>query len=307
MDAYIAITDYDWFRFLRDRPAPDEVNFWRPGEEARAFRALPPGGLFLFKLRKRFGGAIVGGGWFLHFSRFPSGLVWDAFGERNGTASYDELRTRLARLRHRPIGVIDEEVGCIILTRPFFLQEGDWIDPPANWPPNVVGGKTYSLESEYGAQLLAQLQGRWASRGPTQAERAPVAFTESVVRRRLGQGSFELVVRDAYERRCAITHERVLPVLQAAHILPVIAGGPHQLANGLLLRSDIHTLFDKGYVTVTPDGTFHVSRRVHDEFNNGDDYYKLDGRPLWLPRRADDRPSAEFLEWHRREVFKDAA
>jgi putative restriction endonuclease len=307
MHVYIAITDYDWFRFLRDRPGLDEVNFWRPGEGARAFRALPPGGLFLFKLRKRFGGAIVGGGWFLHFSRFPSALVWEAFGERNGTASYDELSHRLAGLRRQAIGVGDPDVGCIILTQPFFLPETEWMAPPADWPPNVEGGKTYPLEGAYGAVLLSQLQSRWASRGAVEAELTPVAFAESVGRRRLGQGSFELVVRDAYQRRCAITQERVLPVLQAAHIRPVTKGGPHQLGNGLLLRSDIHTLFDKGYVTVTLDGRVQISRRVHDEFNNGKNYYELDGRRLWVPRRAEDRPSAAFLDWHRNQVFKDAA
>jgi hypothetical protein len=76
------------------------------------------------------------------------------------------------------------------------------------------------------------------------------------VRQRLGQGAFRVLVTDAYERRCAVTGEKALPVLQAAHIRPVTKEGTHQLDNGLLLRSDIHALFDQGYVTVTPDHRF---------------------------------------------------
>ena len=49
-----------------------------------------------------------------------------------------------------------------------------------------------------------------------------------------------------------MTQERTLPVLEAAHINAYAHGGPHQLSNGLLLRSDLHTLFDRGYITVDP-------------------------------------------------------
>ena len=70
---------------------------------------------------------------------------------------------------------------------------------------------------------------------------------------RLGQGAFRVLVTDAYRRRCTISNERTLPVLEAAHIRPYADNGPHQLSNGLLLRSDLHRLFDLGYFTVDPD------------------------------------------------------
>jgi putative restriction endonuclease len=63
-----------------------------------------------------------------------------------------------------------------------------------------------------------------------------------------------------------VTKEKALPVLQAAHIQPVSQGGRHLVSNGLLLRSDIHTLFDRGYVTITPDYQFRASRRLRIEF-----------------------------------------
>ena len=70
----------------------------------------------------------------------------------------------------------------------------------------------------------------------------------TLIRQRLGQGTFRVLVTDTYERRCAITRERTLPTLEAAHILPVGEGGRHRVDNGLLFRSDVHRLFDAGYL-----------------------------------------------------------
>ena len=82
-----------------------------------------------------------------------------------------------------------------------------------------------------------------------------------LVRPRLGQGTFRVVVTDAYTRACAVTGEHSLPALEAAHIRPYSHGGVHEVSNGLLLRSDIHRLFDRGYVTVTKDLRFEVRQR----------------------------------------------
>jgi putative restriction endonuclease len=106
-------------------------------------------------------------------------------------------------------------------------------------------------------------------------------------------------VTDAYSRRCAITGERTLPALEAGHIKPYAKSGPHDVRNGLLLRSDLHNLFDQGYMTVTLDFKVEVSRRIREEFENGRDYYALHGKPLTvLPASDHSRPAREFLEWH---------
>ena len=121
---------------------------------------------------------------------------------------------------------------------------------------------------------------------------------------RLGQRSFQGVVLDAYGRRCAVTGERIRPVLQAAHIRPLPAGGEHRLDNGLLLRSDVHTLYDQGYLAVDPRRRLLVSPRLRDEFGNGEQFYARAGQPIAVPQRRVDRPSREFLEWHLDEVFQ---
>lgn len=111
------------------------------------------------------------------------------------------------------------------------------------------------------------------------------------------------MVTDIYQRQCAVTREKVLPALEAAHIRPVSQGGVHRVDNGLLLRTDVHTLFDRGYVTVTPDYKFRVSTRLKGDFHNGEYYYQFQGNPLWLPQTPKDRPLREFLEWHADTVF----
>jgi putative restriction endonuclease len=63
---------------------------------------------------------------------------------------------------------------------------------------------------------------------------------------RLGQGLFSPAVRDAYHGACAVTREHSLPALEAAHIQLYVQGGQHRVDNRLLLRSDLHRLYDRG-------------------------------------------------------------
>jgi putative restriction endonuclease len=129
-----------------------------------------------------------------------------------------------------------------------------------------------------------------------------------LTRPRLGQGGFRVAVADVYGRKCAVSTEHSLPALEAAHIRPYAEGGRNDISNGLLLRADIHRLFDKGFVTVTPDYQFHVSGRLRDEYENGRIYYELEERirragGIHLPPRIENRPEPELLQWHSTEKF----
>jgi putative restriction endonuclease len=100
-----------------------------------------------------------------------------------------------------------------------------------------------------------------------------------------------------------VTHEHSLPALEAAHIRPFAEEGTHEVSNGLLLRSDIHRLFDKGYVGVTPEYRFVVSKSLKEDFENGKSYYPLHGRETCVPGEVGERPSGAMLEWHLGERF----
>ena len=93
--------------------------------------------------------------------------------------------------------------------------------------------------------------------------------------------------------------------LEAAHIKPYSDNSPHLTENGLLLRSDLHTLFDDGYITIAPDYHIEVSKRLHEDYGNGKDYYKYHGSKLLvLPQNEIDLPSSEYLEWHNNEIYR---
>ena len=299
----IAVTDDDWFEMLRRHPNLDEVNFWAPS--AANFRALQPGELFLFKLHAP-RNVIVGGGIFAYANALPCSLAWEAFGERNGARSVQEMRARIARYRRAdPTDRSDFAIGCRILTQPFFFDEPDWIPVPANWSPNIVSFKTYNTADADGLALWEAVNDRLSRLQFAGIAETGARFGEPhLIRPRLGQGAFRVLVTDIYDRRCAVTQERTLPALEAAHIRPYGDGGEHEARNGLLLRRDIHSLFDAGYVTVTPDLNFEVSCRIREEFENGRHYYALHGKLIEPPQDILQRPDPRALAWHNEHCFR---
>jgi putative restriction endonuclease len=318
MKLYAGVTDQDWFDYLRSLPNVNEVNFWQPSPNAE-FRALNKGDVFLFKLhrspRTRNQDLIAGGGVFVSFSTLPISLAWEAFENRNGAASYSEMRQRLLHYRKIPDNPHEDfQVGCIILTQPFFFDEAMWFPAP-DWSASIVRGKAkgYELDKEAGQFIWKNLQRAWAHQNVFDLDREAQHVEEERARYgkeltitpRLGQGAFRVHVTEAYHRACAITEEHSLPALEAAHIRPFNERGPHAVNNGLLLRSDFHRLFDHGYITVTPEYRIEVSRRLKEEFKNGRSYYPFHGKALnHLPVFFEDRPQEKLLIWHNEKVFK---
>ena len=214
------------------------------------------------------------------------------------------MRTRVAKYRRQDVDrYSDYTIGCILLEQPFFLPRHAWIPVPSDWKPNIVQGRTYDLTSEPGVSLWRDLQPGMLSVMSMQ-ENQPQYGSPAVILPRLGQGAFRVMVTDAYERKCAITSERTLPALDAAHIKPYSESGLHSVNNGILFRRDIHALFDKGYITITPGMRIEVSRRIKEEFENGRDYYRHHGGTIRLPIISTERPSREFLEWHNANVYR---
>lgn len=306
MKAFVGVTDWNWFRQLR-RDEPDDVNFWRPS--GQAFRALQPGDPFLFKLHAP-RNVIAGGGFFVESRQLPVSQAWMAFERRNGVRDVDELLTRIDHYRRASAGQgpADPVIGAIVLTQPFFFEDDEFVPAPDDWHANIVVGKGYDVTTGAGARMWQAVLERLRLRG---ARDLPPADADprtklSWVEQRLGQGAFRSRVADAYDRRCAVTGERTLPVLEAAHIVPHARKGPNRVDNGLLLRSDLHRLFDRGLVTVEPERlTFRVSERIREEYSNGRVYYEMDGRPLKvLPTAVDQQPNREYLTFHRGTIFR---
>lgn len=313
----VAVTDGDWFKTLRQKPHLDEVNFWSPS--TKNFKALRPGELFLFKLHAPYN-VIVGGGVFAYANVMPCSLAWEAFGDANGADSLTEMRTSISHyLNVDSNKQSDFEIGCRILSQPFFFKASEFIPVPSTWSPNIVSYKKFSTSEPDGRALWDAVNARLEFQQPTSVAADPADIVAKptglkagealygkpqLVKPRLGQGAFRALVTDLYDRRCAVTRERTLPALDAAHIRPYSDGGVHEATNGLLLRKDIHGLFDFGYVTVTPDLHFEVSGKVREEFENGREYYAMHGKQIVVPKKVADQPDTEVLSWHNETIYK---
>ena len=254
---------------------------------------------------------IVGGGFFVRYSALPASLAWDAFGQKNGVTSLSDLRGRVHRYRPKD-DTLDPIIGCNVLVEPFFFERSNWIPIPTSFALNIVSGKSYDTQTEEGRSLWESVRGAMPvvegieDSGAISLEPTGERFGEAyLARSRLGQGAFRVLVTDAYQRRCAVTGEKTLPVLEAAHIKPYAELGPHRVSNGILLRSDLHKLFDLGYVTVTLELHLEVSPRLKEEWQNGREYYAYHGKELrFRPENPVSIPSREFLVWHNENRFK---
>lgn len=290
---YVANTDPNWFDFLARQPPLDEVNHWQPGG-LQQFTALIPGEIFVFRLRSPIN-RIAGYGIFARAALLPLQLAWSSFELKNGQPDFESFRAAILRLNSNNTGMI----GYRILTQPVFFPREAWFEPPLDWHMNTVGGKRYSTDTSEGKRLWDDLMSRTSipvTKGFS--EPRPMFGEPVLVRPRLGQGGFRVSVIQAYERRCVVTGEKTLPALEAAHIMSVRDKGTHETSNGLLLRRDLHALFDQHYLTITPDKNLVVSKRIREEFENGREYYALHGKRVRDPLSIEDFPSVEALRRH---------
>ncbi|HVZ26385.1 MAG TPA: HNH endonuclease [Sediminibacterium sp.] len=313
MRFYVGNTDFKWYNYLR-KIHPEDVNFWQPGGKTN-FKVISPGAPFLLKLKSPYN-AIAGVGFFSSHTFLPISVAWDTFNDRNGCETIDELRTMISNYRSEWWDA-NPTIGCIVLTNPIFFEEADWIEPPANWAKSIVQGKSYETEEAIGQRLWAKVEARLqkylffnvADQNKSQLSLEqtewPMYGQSILTKVRLGQGAFRVLITDAYSRKCSISGEKTLPVLEAAHIKPYTKSGPHFISNGLLLRSDLHKLFDSGYLTITTDFKIEVSNRIRQEFENGKDYYQYHGALLRnIPTREMDKPNKNYIEWHNSNIFK---
>jgi putative restriction endonuclease len=111
------------------------------------------------------------------------------------------------------------------------------------------------------------------------------------ITQRRGQPEFRAALMRAYGGLCAVTRCDAVDALEAAHLKPYRGPASNVVTNGLLLRSDIHTLFDLHLIAINPD-TYEIalSPRLH-----GTQYASLAGIRLLEPKQDSERPSRRVL------------
>lgn len=305
MRVNVAPTDGDWWRFLASRPHLTEANFWVPA--AHKTYGLAPGSPVIFRSKASDGNRLVGGGWLAGYAVLTVSEAWLDFGEQNGCETPDNLLAMVHRYQTRngkPADA-DPEIGCVMLRDTVFFPPHATLPAPRDFPVNNPGPTGFQLDGDVPPEVIAAVA-QLGALAPARPE-ADLVWEHSgsrygakvEVSPRLGQSSFAAKVAEAYRLRCAITGAKVRPILQAAHIRPYKDEGPHRVDNGLLLRADVHLLFDDGYLGVKPGShELLVSRHLREIWGNGDEFYSKQGRVIARPDRNVDRPNTEFLDWH---------
>ena len=127
---------------------------------------------------------------------------------------------------------------------------------------------------------------------PPSQEEARIRQLRAVAIRE-GQPQFRAALLTLYQARCAITDCDAVPALEAAHIKPYEGTVTNVVTNGILLRADIHTLFDFDLIGINPDGRrVSVSKQLHNTV-----YEKLNGTPLRGPHDPSAAPNSAALIW----------
>lgn len=304
MRGFVAVTDPGWWARLSRLGAqlgPIDANFWAPSTRNVL---LPPGTPFIFKLKAP-ANAIAGFGYFTSFSILPEWLAWDTFGEANGVADLAELRSKISRIQKgaRIDADLQHRIGCSLIAEAVFFAKDAWVKAPSDWKPRTVSGASTDLTVGEGLRIWRECLERVSGVKPTIVTPSPRYGTPATYLPRLGQGIFRVQVLDAYARACAVTREHSLVVLDAAHLKPYGDGGEHAVSNGLALRTDLHRLLDRGYITIDETVKLVVGGRLKADYDNGKAYYEMHGRALKLPMVAGHRPGDDVLRWHRENVF----
>jgi putative restriction endonuclease len=247
---------------------------------------------------------IGGFGYFKKYHNCSAQEAWDSYGIGNGVSNIDELLQRCTKYVSKNTISTDEvtefsQIGCIILENFQLLDESEFFDPleygeQFAFPSQVVKLKYY--DEDFISDVFSENPGSTFS---------PIDFTlkdTSKIRvsvQRQGQQLFRKKVLKAYSNNCAITGESEKSLLEAAHIQPYLNIESNHIQNGILLRVDIHRLFDMGLIGIDKHYKVRVSSKLSSEH-----YRILDGNLIVLPENELNFPSVECLDFHFNNVFR---
>lgn len=276
----LALTDVEWFKYLREWQPPI-INFWTP--TAWVVNKINPGDVFYFFLKspyRRVGGYAI----FVYSVRFTLADAWKKFAIGNGEASLDRVLERLRSI-NKAIDP-DSMIGCIILKDAVYFRDKDFITAEEL-------GTTFSQ----GIQKFKYLTG-----AACEENRDSVVVREylrreySYGRARVASGPFRDTLLNIYGK-CTITGADYPLVLRAAHIDPDSKDSNPR--NGLLLRSDIHTLFSANLLTVGQDYRVKLSQILENTSYEG-----LEGKGIYLPKDPELYPLQEALKKRRERLIE---
>ena len=121
------------------------------------------------------------------------------------------------------------------------------------------------------------------------------------VNARRGQSKFRKELLEVYNSKCAMTATSVVEILEAAHIYPYKGYDTNVVSNGIILRADIHTLFDLGLISINP---VTLEIEISSKLKGNNEYASLINKKVYLPKDIQKQPSKKVLEYHYNKVFQ---
>lgn len=297
----VGLTDQDWFEFLRDNQAGEEVNFWTP--TPWSIRRLRSGDTWHFLLKspiRKLGGFGV----FTEYLEMSIDVAWQRYGIANGVSSHADLLERCQRYSSRnsinPVSGPHTSIGCIILSNVEYFEEDEYVDLAVAGiivPNAVVKCKYFQGFPEYPSFAAALPTTQPNEFVPIAQD--PKEYSRQRRKNRIGQQKFRRELMRVYDHKCAVTGESIGRVLEATHIEPYINEASNHIQNGILLRVDIHRLMEDGLISLSDDMELLISSKLV-----GTSYDQFDGQILRLPLVNSERPSLAAVRLHRNDRFQ---
>jgi hypothetical protein len=184
-------------------------------------------------------------------------------------------------------------------------------------PAYVASAKQNSIRELQTASLRSlldwnlEISGPWWSARELEDEKIAGGHTPGSRMNRIGQQRFREALLARYGEVCAFTGPQPPAILEAAHLIPYNENPEHDVNGGLLLRRDLHTLFDDFLITINPESW---SIQVAPELVQFSDLAALDGRQVQLkqdlrprPKYIKDHATAAYAEWKRQSVLSSTS
>lgn len=295
----ISPTDEEWFSLLKSYQYLDRINFWTP--TPWNIKSLKSGDRLYFMLKapiRKIGGYAE----VVKYENMSINKAWDTFGLGNGVKGLEEfiLRTTKYKGKRSNKENLDQNpvIGCIELKEAVFFEPNKYITPGdlgVSFPNQVVKIKCFQGEFlNLGEETVDLPTSPFSLVGSRNENRK---FRE--VNQRVGQESFRRAIFKAYDNSCAITGESCKDLLQAAHIQPYKDENSNHVQNGILLRIDLHRLFDTGLITIDTDYRIRFS-----SIFQSNEYRKYEGKKICLPNHKQQYPSLQALEYNNKYKFR---
>ena len=297
--AAISPTDLDWFHQLRAESLEDDViNFWTP--TPWNLKKISRGDNYYFMLKSPIR-KIGGYGKFLEYKIMKASEAWKIYGRYNGVENLSELIDRTSKYasKHSTKTITnDPKIGCIILEKPIFFEDTDFIKPEdlgTTFAKQIVTIKIFEEgKKKIKAEPIIEIRKGFKLVKGGKGKRRKVTQKE-----RKNQDKFRKDVLKAYNNKCSITGIKQKEVLEAAHIQQYINEESNYIENGLCLRADIHKLFDSGLISIDKNYKVVISPLLEKTA-----YKKIKGKKIRLPKEKSHYPSSEALRYHNKSLRK---